>query len=829
MFGVPLRAEGIQFAHNEYSYGQYPPTGDNYIEAGYRGDWVKFASAECFTIKSSQFVVRPDCCGGRTPGLFKIYARNLDTEAWSVVYTHTTKSPTADTIVPLHLGADCYLQYALVVNALFGTSVVDELINFISWNVMGRYGSIVGPNDVAVSNGAAIQFPPFGATVQFGPVFPSAITMTISNAAVANGAWQLSWSSNWNNQYWPYNVFNPSVDSTGALWAEPMYTAGVYHGESSLDGGVYKGDWLSFKAPSCLQLETSAFVSRDGYLNRSPGLYRIYAKNLDTDPWTLMYTHSVKGDPTDIISIDTGGVCYLQYALVVHELYSTAEVVLNFRSWTLNGIHSPPQLVTTETASFNAVNPVTSLYAPVDTTWTWPVLPTPTYTRCWSTRNNITTDWKVACFKNNPSEYVIDQVDSGSPGEAPLVTDAAAFNHLHAMYTWEEALTTAEMKIVTAGIRKELGGVPLSAGSAIAPIDNLRAYYFRLLLAIHQPQSINIFADVTGTGIGATVANRMGPGFEATVTAGTFSKVTTIEGPESGATNPLTTLVGGTNTKILWPENSLPAIMTICTVTRYGTVSSGRILDAYGSPTQSENWAHGHTGNRRGLAFYGWYYTEWLTFGILHDWLVMCGSTSHDWPGNVVIDQVDRGSVEPDQAANAHETSRLSINYLSSQRSDFNLHSVYIWDVELSNKQMHLITGALRAQIGGTPDGTDQVPVVPMEVTPTAYCAQCPTGAAMHNGLDACSTCPDDTYGIDCTDCPAGTSAPPGSDEISDCICALGYNATSNGVECTACVEGTYKATTGVGGCSACQGWATSPAGSTSVDACVCFDGFFVV
>ena len=251
--------------------------------------------------------------------------------------------------------------------------------------------------------------------------------------------------------------------------------------------------------------------------------------------------------------------------------------------------------------------------------------------------------------------------------------------------------------------------------------------------------------------------------------------------------------------------------------------ATGRILNALDSPTQSDNWIHGHVINRRGNAYSGWNHrVDKTTLGVKFDWLIMCGSTSFAWPGNYVIDQLDVGI----EAPKPHVVVRLNINCI--QASDFNVHSVYIWASELSNRQMKVVTTALRAQLGGTPDGIDQAPVVPMEVSPTAYCAQCPTGFHMDSGTDSCNLCPADTYGNSCTDCPAGTSSPAGSGEILDCVCVPGHTADSNGIECTACVQGTYKATTGVGVCSVCPGGAHSPVGSTEEEACSCIDGYFM-
>ncbi|KAJ1465691.1 hypothetical protein T484DRAFT_1599383, partial [Baffinella frigidus] len=56
-----------------------------------------------------------------------------------------------------------------------------------------------------------------------------------------------------------------------------------------------------------------------------------------------------------------------------------------------------------------------------------------------------------------------------------------------------------------------------------------------------------------------------------------------------------------------------------------------------------------------------------------------------------------------------------------------------------------------------------------------------------------------------CTACPAGTTNSESARKmLSDCFCAAGYTAASDGVECSACEAGWYKNSSGVGDCTAC-------------------------
>jgi len=92
-------------------------------------------------------------------------------------------------------------------------------------------------------------------------------------------------------------------------------------------------------------------------------------------------------------------------------------------------------------------------------------------------------------------------------------------------------------------------------------------------------------------------------------------------------------------------------------------------------------------------------------------------------------------------------------------------------------------------------------------------CSECPVGTYKTvNGSSACTLCAVAQYSgavaatdpATCLDCPAGSSAPEGSDVITDCKCNLGYTSTADGTVCTACPAGQYKPTTGVGECTAC-------------------------
>jgi len=128
-------------------------------------------------------------------------------------------------------------------------------------------------------------------------------------------------------------------------------------------------------------------------------------------------------------------------------------------------------------------------------------------------------------------------------------------------------------------------------------------------------------------------------------------------------------------------------------------------------------------------------------------------------------------------------------------------------------------------------------------------CATCPSRTSSASGSDeltdcvcvagytaasdgvACSACEAGEYkatmGVgNCTVCPSHTSSAEGSDEVADCVCLAGYSGPSDGVPCSACEAGTYKAVPGAGECSACPAGTSSGEASDEKTDCICVEGY---
>ena len=160
-----------------------------------------------------------------------------------------------------------------------------------------------------------------------------------------------------------------------------------------------------------------------------------------------------------------------------------------------------------------------------------------------------------------------------------------------------------------------------------------------------------------------------------------------------GAANAVTSITGTEDTRMLWPENSIPDTFTVCSVTRYTGGKSRRILTCNGSPSQSVHWLHGHHGGKRGRG----YYHGWKAMGASHgdhdDWLVMCGTNAGATvPGNIIVDRNEIGTADGGAGS-----CRLNIGY--AEESDWALHSLLIWDYSLGTLPTPLHTSATLSQV----------------------------------------------------------------------------------------------------------------------------------
>jgi cysteine-rich repeat protein len=88
--------------------------------------------------------------------------------------------------------------------------------------------------------------------------------------------------------------------------------------------------------------------------------------------------------------------------------------------------------------------------------------------------------------------------------------------------------------------------------------------------------------------------------------------------------------------------------------------------------------------------------------------------------------------------------------------------------------------------------------------------------------------CPPGKYRFDesCQLCPAGSTSAASSNDVTDCSCLKGYVGRLDGLTCHPCESGTFKNSTGPGGCYLCHSGATSPPASTTSTDCSCQVGY---
>jgi hypothetical protein len=125
---------------------------------------------------------------------------------------------------------------------------------------------------------------------------------------------------------------------------------------------------------------------------------------------------------------------------------------------------------------------------------------------------------------------------------------------------------------------------------------------------------------------------------------------------QNGVSLAFTYIKGSPLTSLYFPAESIPAQFTICSVTRYGgTANQNRILTNAGAG----DWLHGHVDHKRGVAYYGSRDKTNLTTGVVTplayntaiqsvgtdtDWMVMCSKNGGSTPKNVLIDGVESGT-----------------------------------------------------------------------------------------------------------------------------------------------------------------------------------------
>ena len=153
------------------------------------------------------------------------------------------------------------------------------------------------------------------------------------------------------------------------------------------------------------------------------------------------------------------------------------------------------------------------------------------------------------------------------------------------------------------------------------------------------------------------------------------------------------TALHGTTTDTIDFGDVIKTEFTICSVTRYTGDAKGRILNGEGA-----NWLHGHHKGHAGMA----YYDKGITADINNvepntNWVVMCGTNAGSQLK--LVNGVDKGTGTGGQGG-----VRLLVNNGGSQKSDFAIAEVMVWDRGLTDDELVAASDYLMNKFGLFPN-----------------------------------------------------------------------------------------------------------------------------
>eukprot|EP00960_Hanusia_phi_P077759 768739-Hanusia_phi.AAC.1 len=284
-----------------------------------------------------------------------------------------------------------------------------------------------------------------------------------------------------------------------------------------------------------------------------------------------------------------------------------------------------------------------------------------------------------------------------------------------------------------------------------------------------------------------SATNTLPDSYGAQSAATTTGTITPGSASGNGAAANVCYIGGGASTPdtISFPNGSIPATFTLCSITRYTGGILGRILQG-----TTVDLLHGHHGGKTGVAHYGRWQTQSIyNEGMQTEWLVMCGSNGGSEPGNIKIAFINQGFVirNVGNATGGTGNDRMQINagFEAAQISDFQFSQLYVWDQSLSQTDMDTVMYALMSYLAF---GND-LRAVETVYNPSYFvnngCTVCPIGYfAVMTGSSACAMCPGDY-----------TNLAAGSSTLNDCQCPIGSYGTGNNM-CRAYPNLPYHITT---------------------------------
>jgi len=166
-----------------------------------------------------------------------------------------------------------------------------------------------------------------------------------------------------------------------------------------------------------------------------------------------------------------------------------------------------------------------------------------------------------------------------------------------------------------------------------------------------------------------------------------------------GANGTIKSVSGTINTYIEWSANSIPEKFTICSITRYTGINNNKRILTARNATVTNDWIHGHKGGKRGVVYYTDYKTNSspnlnLT-GNNTDWVVTCAKNDIIIPNNVIINGVPSGIKSGGQGGLRLSINKLDDTSIIAEQSDFAMSYIIIWDINLTNTALKIVSDAL--------------------------------------------------------------------------------------------------------------------------------------
>ena len=280
----------------------------------------------------------------------------------------------------------------------------------------------------------------------------------------------------------------------------------------------------------------------------------------------------------------------------------------------------------------------------------------------------------------------LDDLRANAQTQAPIQTPApAVFTPISSATT---SATTAKKSATSATTAKKSA---TSATSATTTTKN-NIVDFLAVISAYKPWGVYYAGNYSGNKLN----DLLGREDRNAIVTGTLNY---DNAPGFGANGTIKSVSGANNTYIEWSANSIPEKFTICSITRYTGINNNKRILTARNATVANDWIHGHKGGKRGVVYYTDYKTNSspnlnLT-GNITDWVVTCAKNDIVIPNNVIINGVPSGIKSGGQGGLKLSINKLDDTSIIAEQSDFAMSYIIIWDINLTNTALKIVSDAL--------------------------------------------------------------------------------------------------------------------------------------